>query len=624
MKKKIHIFGSIMLSMLVLLSCYSVTGSAASNKRYDDVSDYGQGDILYVGGSGEGNYSRIQDAIDNASDDDIIFVFDDSSPYFEHVIIDKSIQLIGENKKTTVINGNQTGDVVTVTSDQVTITGFTVMRSGRDYQDQNSGIKLLSNENTITDLNITFNLIGILLKSSTGNTIVDNIINYNSYGIRFVDASSDNFILDNTLVSWSFHYNIYLKNFCNNNTISGNNITNYDNYGIYIFGCEDNIITNNSLVDCEVGISLVSSNYTVISDNFFQNEEDGLSLSWSTGNIISRNTFVNDGLFLYDSFDNSVTDNTVNGKPLIYLEDESDRTIPEEAGQILLVTCDNINIQNQDIGDTNVAIELLSSEHCVISDNTLRSNRRNIHLRDSDFNVIRDNIVRSEDWFIFMHTLELRNSDDNEIVGNEFFITHDYSAVYFTESSRNRFSKNDILGVSDSVHYRLILSNSDGNTIYKNTIESGDISLSNGRRNTILDNRIADGSLGLGGGRRNTITGNFISTDFDDCGIYLESSVHNVINRNTIENCDGAFYITSSASNVIMKNNIIECGVQPAWFSNSPFNKWFRNYWGRALPRPMIILGEIRIVRDWYQPDIVIPVVDIDLFPRQIPYIFSG
>ena len=30
---------------------------------------------LYVGGSGEGNYTKIQDAIDDASDGDIVFVY---------------------------------------------------------------------------------------------------------------------------------------------------------------------------------------------------------------------------------------------------------------------------------------------------------------------------------------------------------------------------------------------------------------------------------------------------------------------------------------------------------------------------------------------------------------------
>ena len=32
------------------------------------------GNILYVGGTGPGNYSRIQDSIDNASEGDMVFV----------------------------------------------------------------------------------------------------------------------------------------------------------------------------------------------------------------------------------------------------------------------------------------------------------------------------------------------------------------------------------------------------------------------------------------------------------------------------------------------------------------------------------------------------------------------
>ena len=65
------------------------------------------GSILYVGGSGPNNYTNIQDAINDASDGDTIFVYDDSSPYDESIIIDKSIQLIGENKYSTVISGSK-------------------------------------------------------------------------------------------------------------------------------------------------------------------------------------------------------------------------------------------------------------------------------------------------------------------------------------------------------------------------------------------------------------------------------------------------------------------------------------------------------------------------------------
>ncbi|GAH12836.1 unnamed protein product, partial [marine sediment metagenome] len=63
------------------------------------------GITLYVGGSGAGNYTKIQDAIDDANDGDTVFVFDDSSPYYENVMVDKSISLIGENKETTIIDG---------------------------------------------------------------------------------------------------------------------------------------------------------------------------------------------------------------------------------------------------------------------------------------------------------------------------------------------------------------------------------------------------------------------------------------------------------------------------------------------------------------------------------------
>jgi len=57
------------------------------------VSGHTGGNTLYVGGSGPNNYTRIQDAIDDANDGDTIFVY--NGTYYEHhIIIDKKNLLI--------------------------------------------------------------------------------------------------------------------------------------------------------------------------------------------------------------------------------------------------------------------------------------------------------------------------------------------------------------------------------------------------------------------------------------------------------------------------------------------------------------------------------------------------
>jgi len=75
------------------------------------------GITLYVGGSGPGNYTRIQDAIDDASDGDTVFVY--SGIYYENIIINKTISLEGENRDKPVIDGDKHNDVVTIASDYV-------------------------------------------------------------------------------------------------------------------------------------------------------------------------------------------------------------------------------------------------------------------------------------------------------------------------------------------------------------------------------------------------------------------------------------------------------------------------------------------------------------------------
>lgn len=177
----------------------------------ETTSDCINGNILYVGGIGDGNYTNIQDAINAALDGDTIFVY--SGVYYENIVINKTIKLIGKNKDNTIIDGSGHNDVIFVSADRVNISWFTIQNSGNGY----SGISL-------TDY-------------SDYNIISDNIISKNWYGITFY-YSSKNTISGNTISDNS--NGISLGYFCNNNSILSNTISNNFYYGIYIHVSNDN------------------------------------------------------------------------------------------------------------------------------------------------------------------------------------------------------------------------------------------------------------------------------------------------------------------------------------------------------------------------------------------------
>ena len=64
-----------MFVVIVLFIGVGIQPAIAINNPIKPISS---GNTLYVGGTGEGNYTKIQDAIDNASDGDTVYVFDDS------------------------------------------------------------------------------------------------------------------------------------------------------------------------------------------------------------------------------------------------------------------------------------------------------------------------------------------------------------------------------------------------------------------------------------------------------------------------------------------------------------------------------------------------------------------
>lgn len=284
--------------------------------------------ILCVGGIGPNNYTTIQQAITNATNGDTVFVYDDSSPYFEHIIVNISIHLIGENKTTTIIDGEHQGDVVIFNADDITMTGFTVQHSG-DTPKVDAGIESRSNRNVITGNQVIQNGIyanGIFLNGSSENLITDNFISENGREGIFLQNAIDCVIRNNVfthnghcavILSYSSRNTIAENNMSENyatvslwpgateNEIAWNLMRNQEYSGVGIWpGANDNYIHHNYLSNISLyGFIITRAQGNIIANNTIWGSNEGIHLTMANKTTIKFNNFIDNNVSAY--FENS-------------------------------------------------------------------------------------------------------------------------------------------------------------------------------------------------------------------------------------------------------------------------------------------------------------------------------
>lgn len=195
-------------------------------------------------GTSEHPFKIIQDGILYAGLFDEVYVH--NGIYHEQPVIYKSINLTGEDKTNTIIDGDEKmWSVLTVIgTSEVTITGFTVKESYQSGSGLNAGIEIdYSNDITVVGCKLESDLTGISLYESQYNTIKQNVFKENTQGL-YIKRSS-------------------------HNTISGNSIHN-NIYGIYIaYWSHNNVVSNNVLCDqmCEIVLFAYASNNAIYHNN---------------------------------------------------------------------------------------------------------------------------------------------------------------------------------------------------------------------------------------------------------------------------------------------------------------------------------------------------------------------
>jgi pectin methylesterase-like acyl-CoA thioesterase len=153
----------------------------------DAIARLSRGTII-VDKNGGGDHSTIQAAVNAASPLDTIRVW--SGNYAENVVINKDLTLLGNGSATTVIDGGGKGDVLSIRSPHVDISGFRL----RNSDSKGSGIDVTNlshgriSENAITDNH--FGMYGGK-DCCDNNTIANNTFDHNTKaGIWLRDRKS--------------------------------------------------------------------------------------------------------------------------------------------------------------------------------------------------------------------------------------------------------------------------------------------------------------------------------------------------------------------------------------------------------------------------------------------------
>lgn len=177
--------------LLVVLVLSSIPIAVCYDNLDELLSINPKRDTFYVGGSGQGNYTKIQDAINESNDGDTIYVF--NGTYTENIKLDKRLCLTGEDKRTTVIDGNEEGCTILLSSENTVIKNFTIIGGGFDTDDFTNffraGIRVTGSNNSICSNIFRENRLGISGVRVTNLTINDNI--FMDDGIGFTAYEND-------------------------------------------------------------------------------------------------------------------------------------------------------------------------------------------------------------------------------------------------------------------------------------------------------------------------------------------------------------------------------------------------------------------------------------------------
>ncbi len=514
------------IALLSALSVWAITNTQNSTPNQKDISGDKAANVNFVPNKGApsiivpDDYPNISSAVQHASSGDVILV--KQGTYVESVTVDKPITLQAQNTQT-VVDGNNFGPSFYVTSDNVTITGFTVRNVENapppsDSIYQLAGIHLLSVHNCRISGNVVVNCgKGVWIYGGSANVVANNTFLGNNYGL-LVDSSQNDTITDNVASNgWN---------------------------GILLMDSQDNTLKSNDMHSNIVNFGVTSENPTLYLNNVDAS-------------------------------------NTVEGKKIYYLIGENGSTISSttypDLGALILVDCKDVTVQNLEVSNSYGGIHLVNTDNSTVTNNNISNNYEGVWIQFSNNCTIYNNqATQNSDMGI-----SVEESTNIIVLNNN--IEQNYSTFINILNSPNcNIEGNSIQNTGTTLPNGILLQSSNecniiDNSQVANTGVISAIDLENSSNNLVQLNDFESCETGIiiyGESNYNNINNNTFSTEGGYFGVHLVESYFNNLTENVVNNFSNGLQL-EDASNNNLARNIVTSRVHAAVidkFNNNIFD----------------------------------------------------
>ncbi len=483
------------------------------------------------------------------------------------------------------------------------------------------GLYLFGNSNNISNNYISNNYqAGIYFKNGNYNNISNNVLENNQNNGIQCGGVSYSIISNNTVKNCNFGINSH----GNSNLIFNNNVEDSDQCALDSQG-NFSVIYKNTVKSSQRGIEIAGSNNNISSNVVFNNYRWGIRIGWefdsrlTVNNTITKNNISNckSGIYLAKSNNNFTENlmygcglyieisgssieeissyyidstNLVNDKPIYYYVNKSELNQEDfnNAGQVILVNCNDSNISNLHLINASVGLAMYYCQNNTISNNAIdRNSYYGIRLDYCDNNFILRNNGSNNNYGIYVRG-NSNNISKNILANNEYYGIHIYgnlTTVYDNYITGNHFgislggfynnlSRNsmDLCGLR-LFHFRVEISSHNieksnlvnGKPLYyyvnENNLGSADflnggqVILINCNNSIISDLDLSRGFCGISLYYCNDIE--MLRNDVSYNGYYgisLTESHFNKISENNASNNENGIYLYQSNNNTISRN----------------------------------------------------------------------